>query len=179
MTVPMRRLPTPIIVALLVVLPIGPLGLLVAGDGTSSRRSPPRTLAAVAQGAGCRVTEFREGMDTNPPVKGRFVERITARDGSYVGERPPSLPASVHALYHGRVLLQYRPGLPRDQVAALDELVADDDAEVLLFENRTGMPSAVAATAYLSLMSCPRVDRGTLHALAAFRDRRRAFGQGF
>jgi hypothetical protein len=37
----------------------------------------------------------------------------------------------------------------------------------------------VAATAYLSLIICPRVDRTTLGALAAFRDRRRGFGQGF
>ena len=50
---------------------------------------------------------------------------------------------------------------------------------VLLFENQTSMPGPVAATAYLSLMTCPRVDAGTLRALEAFRDRRRAFGQGF
>jgi hypothetical protein len=41
------------------------------------------------------------------------------------------------------------------------------------------MRPRIAATAYLSLMSCPRVDRATLGALAEFRARRRAFGQGF
>jgi hypothetical protein len=50
---------------------------------------------------------------------------------------------------------------------------------VLLFENQTSMPSPVAATAYLSVMTCPQVDGGTLRALEAFRDRRRAFGQAF
>jgi hypothetical protein len=134
------------------------------------------TLPAIAKRAGCRLAEFRDGMDTNPPVKGRFVERIRARDGSYVGKRPPSVVAGIHALYHGRVLLQYRPDVPADRVAALEGLVQD---EVLLFENQTAMPSPIAATAYLSVMTCPRVDRGTLHALAVFRDRRRVFGQGF
>jgi hypothetical protein len=50
---------------------------------------------------------------------------------------------------------------------------------VLLFENQTGMQPRIAAAAYLSLMTCPRVDRSTLVALAAFRDRRRAFARGF
>jgi uncharacterized protein DUF3105 len=171
-----RRLPIPIIVALAVVLPLGPLRLLTADGDAAARHAPSTTLAAIADRAGCALTEFREGMDTNPPVNGKFVERNRARDGSYAGERPPSLSASIHALYHGRVLLQYRPDLPADQLTSLERLVGD---EVLLFENQSSMPSPVAATAYLSLMTCPRVDAGTLRALEAFRDRRRAFGQGF
>jgi hypothetical protein len=133
----------------------------------------------VAARAGCELTEFRSGMDTNPPVRGRFVERISARDGSYAGKRPPSLAATTHALYHGRVLLQYRPDLPDAQLEAFEGLVRGDDAGVLLFANQTGMTAAVAATAYLSVMSCPRVDRRTLHALDVFRDRRRGFGRRF
>ncbi len=50
---------------------------------------------------------------------------------------------------------------------------------MLLFENQTGMTAPVAATAYLSVMTCPHVDRRTLHALDVFRDRRRGFGQSF
>ncbi len=82
-------------------------------------------------------------------------------------------------LFHGRVLFQYRPGLAQAEVGALDRLTRADPDRVLLFENRTGMPAAVAATAYLSVMTCPRVDRPVLAALAAFRERRRAFGQSF
>ena len=172
----MRRLPVPIIVALAVVLPIGPLRLLTAEGDASARHAPSTTLAAIAERAGCELTEFHEGMDTNPPVNGKFVERDRARDGSYAGDRPPSLSASIHALYHGRVILQYRPDLPADRIASLEGLVGD---AVLLFENQTSMPSPVAATAYLSLMTCPRVDGRTLRALEAFRDRRRTFGQRF
>ena len=168
----MRRLPVPVIVALAVVLPIGPVRLLTHHEA-AARPAGPDTLAGVAKRAGCRVTEFGGEMDTNPPVKGEFVERIRARDGSYVGRRAPSVEATIHALYHGRVLLQYRAGVPTQQ---LETLVGD---KVLLFENQTGMTAPVAATAYLSVMTCPRVDRLTLHALAEFRDRRRAFGQAF
>jgi hypothetical protein len=37
----------------------------------------------------------------------------------------------------------------------------------------------VAATAYLTVMTCRRVDDKVLEALDAFRERRRAFGQSF
>lgn len=110
----------------------------------------------------------------DPRARRRAAARPCA--GSYAGGRPPSLAATTHALYHGRVLLQYRPDLPAAQVETLETLVRD---EVRLFENQTGMTAPVAAAAYLSLMTCPRVDRRTLRALAAFRERRRAFGQAF
>jgi hypothetical protein len=104
---------------------------------------------------------------------------VTAADGSYVGRRWPSTLASTHALLHGRVLVQYEPRLPAAQVAALDRIVRRDPDGVLLFANRTGMPAPVAATAYLTLITCPRVDARTLPALRAFADRRRGFGQAF
>jgi hypothetical protein len=85
----------------------------------------------------------------------------------------------MHELLHGRVLFQYRRELGRDELRALDMLTRRDSKLVALFENRTGMPSHVAATADLSRMTCPRVDRATLTALAAFRDRRRGFAQDF
>jgi hypothetical protein len=77
------------------------------------------------------------------------------------------------------VVLQYRPQLEPAQIARLDRLVRADPAGALLFANRTAMPEPVAATAYLTLMTCPRVDAGTLRALRAFRARRSNFGQGF
>jgi hypothetical protein len=168
----------PAFVALALLLPIGPVGLLLSGGEASATR-PAGTLAEIADGAGCRLTEFRDDMETNPPVRGRFVERIQTRDGSYAGRRPPSLEATIHALYHGRVLIQYRPGTSERDVRALDRLAREDGEGVLLFENQTAMPAPLAATAYQSVMTCARVDRKTLGALRAFRDRRRAFEQSF
>jgi uncharacterized protein DUF3105 len=169
----------PIVLLLLVLLPIGPVGWLLGRADAKPRPRPASTLAQIATRAGCSLDEFHDGMDTNPPVTGRFTERARAPDGSYVGKPQPTPEATIHALFHGRVLLQYRAGLARRDQGALDRLTRADPDRVLLFENRTAMPAAVAATAYLSVMTCPRVDRPALAALTAFRERRRAFGQSF
>jgi len=169
----------PVLAALALILPVGPAGWLLSHHDAESRPRPSRTLAQIADGAGCRLTEFQDDMKTNPPVMGRFAERARVADGSYVGRRPPSLEATTHAMFHGRVLFQYRPDLPASERRAFDRLTRADADRVLLFENQTGMPAPVAATAYLSLLTCPRVDHRTVAALDAFRERRRAFGQSF
>jgi hypothetical protein len=176
----MRRIPVPILVTLAVLLLAGPVGLLVsAHDGHAAAPVPDR-LAEIATRAGCTLADFESGATrSNPPVTGRFVERILAADGSYAGRRPPTPLATMHALLHGRVLFQYRRDVGGDELRALDRLTRRDPERILLFENQTGMRARVAATAYLSRLTCPRVDRATLAALDAFRDRRRAFGQGF
>jgi len=173
------RVPVPIVLALLVVLSLGPVAWFWGRADAKPRPRPASTLAQIVTRAGCRLDEFHEGMHTNPPVTGRFSERAVTADGSYVGERQPALEATIHALFHGRVLFQYRPGLGERQLGALDRLTRADLDRVLLFENRTGMKAAVAATAYLSVMTCPRVDQPALVALDAFRQRRRAFDQSF
>lgn len=162
-------------VALAAPIPAG----LALGHGETAARTPDRTLAGIASAAGCRLTELERARAMNPPVTGRVDERVTAADGSYVGRPSPSTLASTHAMLHGRVLLQFQPGLPTAQLEALERVVRRDPESVLLFANRTGMPEPVAATAYLTLMTCPRVDARTLPALRAFADRRRGFGQAF
>jgi len=175
----MRRIPVPILVTLAVLLAAGPIGLL-AGARDGHAAAAPDGLAEIARRAGCTLIDFENGSTkSNPPVTGRFVERILAADGSYAGRRPPAPLATMHALLHGRVLFQYRRDIGADELRALDGLTRRDSHQVLLFENQTGMRARIAATAYLSRMSCPRVDRTTLGAFAAFRDRRRDFGQGF
>jgi len=174
-----RRAPKPIVVVLAILLGVGPVGAYVGRGQAQPGPAPALTLAQIATRAGCTLTEFAKGIETNPPVTGRFVERIRTGDGSYAGERPPRLEATVHALFHGRVLFQYRPDLPERELRALDQLTRADADKVLLFENQTGMRAPVAATAYLTLMTCPHVDHRTVTALDAFRARRRGFGQSF
>ena len=166
-------------VALGAVAMVAPAGLALGHDTETAGGARDETLAGIASAAGCRLTELERARRTNPPVTGQVDERAIAADGSYVGRPSPSTLASTHALLHGRVLLQFQPGLPRAQIKALERLVRRDPESVLLFANRTGMPEPVAATAYLTLMTCPRVDRHTLPALRAFADRRRGFGQAF
>jgi hypothetical protein len=173
------RPPGAVLVALALLLAAGPAGLALSHPNRVSARTPTRTLDELARAAGCRLAEYDADPNSNPPVSGRVDERVYADDGSYVGRRPPTKLASVHALLHGRVVLQYRPDLPAAQVRALDRLVRRPPSRTLLFANNTGMRAPVAATAYLTLMTCPRVDADTLRALRAFRARRVAFGQGF
>jgi hypothetical protein len=174
----LARVPLPAVVMLAVLLPIGPVGLALSDNHARAAR-PGDTLADVARRAGCRLWEYDHDRSTNPPVSGRMVESEVTSDGSHIGRDTPSVDATTHALLHGRVLIQYRPGLPEPEVRALDELVDEQPDGVVGFVNQTGMKPPVAATAYLSLMTCPRVTAGTLHALRVFRDRRRAFGNAF
>jgi hypothetical protein len=173
-----RRIPLPALVLLASLLAAAPLGLAVSRDRTPAAR-PANTLGDVARKAGCRLREYDDDHVTNPPVSGRLTERVLATDGSHIGRDTPSLDATTHALLHGRVLIQYRPGLSAPEVRALDRLVSDDPDRVVGFANQTGMTSPVAATAYLSLLTCPGVTPGTLQALRVFRDRRRGFGNAF
>ena len=173
------RVPVPALVALVVLLALGPVAFAAARDRPAQPPQTGPTLAQIARDAGCKLTEFEDGMQTNPPVTGRFVERARVADGSYVGREPPSLNDTIHAMLHGRVLFQYRPSLATAAVGALERLTREDTDKVLLFENQTGMSAPVAATAYLSVMTCSRVDRAVLRAFDAFRSRRRGFGQDF
>jgi len=172
------RVPLGALAVLALFLAAGPIGLALSHDRSRPTR-PGHTLGDLARTAGCRLHEYGSGRVTNPPITGRLMEQAIATDGSHIGRRPPSLDATTHSLLHGRVLIQYRPGIPQAWVRALDRLVRGDPDRVLGFANQTGMKAPVAATAYLSLLTCPRVDAGTLHVLRVFRDRRRGFGSAF
>ena len=103
----------------------GPVGLTLAEDQPRAGR-PGNTLAEVARKAGCRLQEYENARVTNPPVTGRRREQTIAADGSHIGRDTPSVSATIHALFPGRVLIQYRHGLPEPEVRALDRLVRDD-----------------------------------------------------
>jgi hypothetical protein len=162
--------PVPVLAALVALLAAAPVGLALS---TARSASGGRPLGDIARRAGCVLRDFDADPHSNPPVAGQVDERsFVADDGSYVGRASPSATASLHALLHGRVLVQYQPVLPGDQVGALDEQVRADPDRMLLFANMTDMPQPIAATAYLALMTCPRADAKTLGALRAFRERR-------
>jgi hypothetical protein len=165
-----------VVLALLVAA--GPVGLALSRDHPRGHR-PGNTLADVARTSGCQLQEYENVRVTNPPVSGRLVERAIAADGSHIGRATPSVDATTHSLLHGRVLIQYHPALAEPDVRALDRLVRDDPDGVVGFANQTGMTARIAATAYLSMLTCPSVTAGTLHALRVFRDRRRGFGGAF
>lgn len=112
---------------------------------------------------------------TNPPTNGPHAF-TWAQDGSYAGGPPPPTGEVVHAQEHGRVVIQYRPGLPRRQLEQLVGLFEESPHHVLLVENATGMPCDVAATAWGHGVLCPTLNARSFDALRAFRDRFRDRG---
>jgi hypothetical protein len=112
---------------------------------------------------------------TNPPTNGPHFF-TPALDGSYVGRTSPSTEQVVHSLEHGRVVIQYRPGLRAAVLRELEALYAESPQHVLLVENKTGMPCDVAATAWAHAILCPRFTQASIDALRSFRDRYRDKG---
>jgi hypothetical protein len=177
--------------------------VIVAGGGGAGEKTGPsasrsahkapipaqRTtdLQAAVTAAGCQLRTFTPGphdrdhvtrkvhYKQNPPVFGPHYP-MPASDGDYVGQGTPRTEMLVHALEHGRIEIQYRPGLDPKRVAQLETLYAErpkpnviSGYNTLLFANRTGMPFEVAATAWTHQLGCRRFNDGTFDALRAFR----------
>jgi hypothetical protein len=88
----------------------------------------------------------------------------------------------VHSLERGRVVVQYKPGTPTRTIRRLQNVLLEhtpteagvdgvDGAFAVLVENITGMPYAVAATAWGKLLGCPAVNDRVYDAIRAFRTR--------
>ena len=173
--------------------------VVVAGggdDGNGGTATTPKVpvppqrvtdMREAAQAAGCTLRSFTPGprdrehttepveYRQNPPVFGPH-DPTWASDGSYVGRPVPPTEKLVHALEHGRVLVQYRKGLAPRRVAQLETLIAERPRPdvppgywQLLFENQTGMPAEVAATTWGQQLLCPRFNDGVFDAIRTFR----------
>jgi hypothetical protein len=147
--------------------------------------APPRhvNLTAAAIAAGCTLSSPpSEGRDhvigpviyhTNPPSSGPH-DPVPAHDGIYGPAATPAKEQLVHALEHGRVEIQYASGTPASVIGQLQSLVdefatRDSDPRVLLFENRTAMPFAIAAVAWTHILGCASYRPAALDALRQFR----------
>ncbi len=158
---------------------------------SSGAALPPRQitdLPAAAKAAGCTTHDTKAGdkavnvhvtqpdvkYETNPPSYGPH-NPTPASDGDYVGQGAPKAVNYVHSLEHGRIEYQYRPGTPKAQVDQLEALFNEPLAPyqggqyLLLFENNTRMPSAVAAAAWNHTLTCPSFSPKVFDALRAFR----------
>lgn len=168
-----------------------PEGPETTSTGTKAPVPPQRTtdLNTALKAAGCQVRTFTPGpndrqhvegkvkYEHNPPVFGPH-DIVPASDGNYVGQGTPRTEKLVHSLEHGRILIQYKPGLDRRRVAQLETLLQERPKRgvipgynTLLIENRTGMVPTVAATSWGRQLLCPRFDDATFDALRTFRTR--------
>lgn len=140
-------------------------------------------LDEAAKAAGCKVEEHTSegrGHTTedveykqNPPTSGSH-DPTASQDGVY--PEPPDLEQSVHALEHGRVNFQYKPGTPQNRINQLETLFNEEvqgtgGYHTLLFENQSQMTAAVAATSWTRSLTCPTFDDKVFDALRAFREK--------
>lgn len=89
---------------------------------------------------------------TNPPTSGNHVEPpFQQADGAY-SEMPQELDI-VHSLEHGRMEIQYSPGLSESAQLELIGLYDTMYGATLLFPNEN-MPYEVAATSWRNLIGC-------------------------
>jgi hypothetical protein len=111
---------------------------------------------------------------TNPPSYGEHYP-APASDGIYQPKDTPATGYLVHALEHGRIEYQYSPSLPQADVKQLQALYYEGDGSfapkqyLLLFQNPTNMPYAVAAAAWGHVIGCKTWSPGVIDALRDFR----------
>jgi hypothetical protein len=183
--------------------------LLLAGGGGSEQKATAKllpddgsvpavkntNLAAAAKAAGCQTKSYRAKSrnhitdpnqkvkyPTNPPVAGRHYQ-FPADDGAYA-KAPPDT-AVVHSQEHGRVVIWFKPSLPKSDRADLKAMFDKQKGYQLLLVPRSNMPYQVAETAWNSapeplgtgrLMGCPRLQESTWDALQDFIEDNRGNG---
>jgi hypothetical protein len=161
----------------------GPKAVAGTGSGAPIPAPRDRDLLHAAAAAGCTlVNPALQGAGhvntpvkykSNPPTSGAH-NPVPAQDGIYDPGQEPTPEHFVHALEHGRIEFQYRPGTPAHVIDQLNTLVSEPlngkaAYKILLFENNTKMPYAVAATAWGHIIGCKTVKPATFDALRDFR----------
>lgn len=153
---------------------------VAAATPAGAGRQP--SLTRMAKDAGCVVKVFAsEGFEhttepvvyrTNPPTSGMH-DPVPAADGAYARGQEPRSEQVVHALEHGRIVLQHRDGVSRARLRSLfdERLNGERRYHQLLLRNTTNMPYAIAATAWRRLAGCKRNDARSVRVLREFRRR--------
>jgi hypothetical protein len=153
--------------------------------GPTAKIPPPeqKDLTKAAEAAGCaRVNPPLEGQghttskvkyQSNPPTSGSHNPEPSL-DGIYTPGNTPTPEHYVHALEHGRIEVQYKPGTPATEISQLETVVSEEfngksAYKTLLFENNTNMPYAVAATAWGHILGCKQFSDGVFDAIRDFR----------
>jgi hypothetical protein len=162
---------------------------------TNGVKLPPlkiSNLAAAAKAAGCVTIDTPDSIArtpnnrqhvaagtkvnyaTNPPSYGPHYP-APASDGEYKPGNTPAISYLVHALEHGRVEYEYRPGLPQADVKDLEALLNEGDGQwaagqlLVMFQNPTGMPYDVAAVAWGHVLGCAHFNSKVFDAFRDFR----------
>src|SRR3954447_16983233 len=140
---------------------------VVALAGGGSKSVDTSNLAADAKAAGCTFGSFKsEGRNhttgkvkykTNPPTSGDH-NPVPAPDGIYAPGNEPAPENAVHALEHGRIEFEYKPGASAADIGKLRSLAESEfngtaAYHTLMFRNNTNMPTQFAAVAWTKLLT--------------------------
>ena len=170
------------VILAVIALAIGPACFVAFGDGHAAARpsSPPVTAAAanarVSVDAGCADRPLSYGL-TNDQARGEAYDRSLLdpfaphpplpRAAYYPPGHSPDQATLIHALYHGYVVVRYRPALAsivkRDLRAAVGR-----SAQPVVLVSGSGMPFAVGALVYGRESICGRMNRATLGQLTGW-----------
>ena len=125
------------------------------------------------EGAGHEEKDFKASdYKQNPPTSGNHFPQWY-EDGIYEPGDTPELGKLVHTLEHGRINIQYKPGTPREHRRASSRRSTTRWTAATTCcstRTRTGMPFAVAATAWDHQLGCPTMNPQVFDAIRAFRD---------
>lgn len=167
----------------------------VLPDGGEVPAQKITDLEEAVKAAGCELESVRAksrehtgdlaeaiAYDSKPPTSGKHYE-IPADDGAF--ESAPDAKELVHSLEHGRVIVWFKRNLPEDDRANLKALFDEDEYQMILTPDPTGMTYAVAATAWNGdpqpngtgrVLGCPSVRPELYDAIRAFREEHRSNG---
>jgi hypothetical protein len=167
----------------LAVAVIAAIAVVALAGGNSNDTPSASTLAADAKAAGCQFNSYKsEGRQhttgkvrykTNPPTSGSH-NPTPAQDGVYAPGNEPAPENAVHALEHGRIEFQYKPGTPAADVAkfqalAEEELKGSAAYHTLMFRNNTNMHSQFALVAWTKSLTCDKLTPQTMDVMRKFR----------
>jgi hypothetical protein len=157
-----------------------------ADDGPTAAIPVPseRDLDKAAKAAGCQLlnppiegsshVDGKVDYKSVPPTSGNH-NATPALDGVYATGDEPAPENWVHALEHGRIVFQYKPGTPAKTVSQLETLANEplngkNAYKVLLLQNKTNMDDfAVAASAWGHAIVCKNTSEAMFDALRDFR----------
>lgn len=123
---------------------------------------------------GAKHVQGKVKYKANPPTSGDHFE-VPADDGAYYDDPPPQ-EATVHALEHGRIHVQFKPDAPAEIKGNLFALFEEDESHMLLTPNQSNMDVEVAATAWDHQLLCPKMNDQVYDAIRAFKFRWRDKG---
>ncbi|HEX6388663.1 MAG TPA: DUF3105 domain-containing protein, partial [Solirubrobacteraceae bacterium] len=143
-----------------------------------------RDLTKAAKAAGCVVQNPKlEGSthvsgtvtykNSNPPASGDHNPQW-ADAGIYEPGNEPPKERWVHSLEHGRIEIQYKPGTPKRTIDQLETVGSEEfkgspGYQIMVFQNNTNMPFAVAAVAWTHVLGCKTMNDRVFDAIRAFR----------